>query len=163
LHRKTNKIPGGGAMRSAVAVVFLVCAAGAAHADDLDRMDARFHDSSDFSAQAYYRLEFGGTAGGTRGLGFRVDNERAVALGAPAMLNVQFGNQGLHDLRVNGMDLRRVAAASQAVGGGLAGMNFAQILAVSIMAVVTTAIVVESANPDDDPPPPDGSGGTGGN
>jgi hypothetical protein len=157
---KTNKISGGEAMRSAAAVVFLACVSGPALADELDRMDARFHDSADFSAQAYYRLDFGGTVAGGQGLGFRVDNERAAALGAPSMLKVQFGGQGLQDLRVNGLDLRQAMLASQAVGGGLGGMTFAQMFAVGFAAVVTTAIVVESASADDDPPPPTGSGGT---
>ena len=72
--------------------------AGAAAAGDLS--EPRYYESNDYSAQVFYRVDFGGVRGHAQSVGLRLDSVRAEAAGAPSLLHVSFGQAGLDRLAV---------------------------------------------------------------
>lgn len=130
--------------------------AGAAAAGDLTEM--RQYDAGDYSAQVYYRVDFGGVRGHDQSLGLRFDNERATAAGAPALFQARFGAQGLDRLAVSGVDLRGAMLSSNQSGGGFfSAMTPAQWIALGFTGLVFVAVAADASDSDG------GSGGTGAN
>ena len=94
--------------------------AGAVAAGDLS--EPRYSESDDYSARVYYRVDFGGTRGSAQSVGLRFDSVRAEAAGAPSLLRLAFGETGLNQFAVNGVDLRGALLSSgQSEGGGFFG------------------------------------------
>lgn len=147
-------------MRVSALGLALGALAGPAAAGDL--ADYRVYDSSDYSAQAYYRLEFGGAQGHAQSLGLRFDNERAMAAGMPSLVQAHFGSQGLDRLALNGVDLRGAMLASgQDSGGGFFGsLSVAQWVAVGFTVIVFGSVASDAAESGpEEPVSGSGSGG----
>ena len=137
-------------MKKTALGLVLAMFAGAAAAGDLSQQR---YESNDYSAQVYYRVDFGGSSGpAAQSVGLRFDNERAHAAGAPAVLAARFGAQGLNTLAVNGVDLRGAyLAANQAEGGGFfSNLTVAQWVALGFTGLVLGVAVSEAVS-DDEP------------
>jgi hypothetical protein len=142
-------------MKTAMGLV-LAMFAGAAAAGDLS--EPRYHESSDFSARVYYRVDFGGQAAGAQSLGLRVDSVRAEAAGAPSLLQLNFGAQGVDRVAVNGVDLRgAMVSSSQSGGGFFASLSGAQWVALAFTVVVFGSVAADATESTDDP---SGTGGS---
>jgi hypothetical protein len=128
-----------------------------------DRTDAGAYDASDFSAQVFYRVEFGGVADRAQRLGFRVDNERAAAYGAPSLFMTQLSGQGLEKLQLHGLELRNTLLARQNAEVGEEGF-FASLTPVQWAGLFFSggvlALLVASAADDNSDVAVGGSGGT---
>jgi hypothetical protein len=131
--------------------------AGAASAGNL--AEPRGYDSNDYSAQVFYRLDFGGAQRQARSLGLRLDNDSAAARGAPSLLQARIGEQGLDKLAVNGVDLRGalVSSGQDAGGGFLSSLSAGQWLALGFTTAVFATVVYDATGDDN----PGGSGGSG--
>lgn len=146
-------------MRISGLLVLLVTFCGAASAGDL--AEPRTYEANDYSAQVYYRLDFGGSSRQSQSLGLRFDNERVAAAGAPALLAANFGEQGLARLAVNGVDLRGAMLSSNqsADDGFFSNLTWAQWIALGFTAIVFGTVVSDAADSD---PDVDGTGSGGG-
>lgn len=143
-------------MRKSALGLVLATFAGAAAAGDLS--EQRAYGANDYSAQVYYRVDFG-SQGEAQSLGLRFDNERATAHGAPAMFQASFGEQGLQKLAVTGVDFRGAMLSSNAVGGGFwSSLTGPQWIALAFTGLVFTTVAVDASD-DEDPQVP-GSGGS---
>lgn len=142
-----------------LAVALLTVSGGAAAGDIYD--DARYYDSSDYAAQAYYRLDFGTTSQfQTRHVvGFRMDNERGMRLGLPSVVKTEFSSDGLQRLALNGMDLRGMLMANGATGNWWGDLTMGEI--VTVGAAVLAVGFGTAAALDDDKSGGGGTGGTG--
>lgn len=130
--------------------------AGAAAAGDLS--EPRYYESNDYSAQVFYRVDFGGVRGHAQSVGLRLDSVRAEAAGAPSLLHVSFGQSGLDRLAVNGLDLRGVAlAAGQSEGGFFASLTGAQWAALGFTVFVFANVAADASDDTTDVP---GTGGS---
>ena len=142
-------------MKKTVLGLVLATFAGAAAAGDL--AEPRYYESNDYSAQVFYRVEFGGTRGHAQSVGLRFDSVRAEAAGAPSLLQVRFGEQGLDRLAVNGLDLRGAMLASGQSGGGFfSSLNVAQWVAIGWTVALVTVSATGALDEDD----PSGTGGS---
>jgi hypothetical protein len=142
------------------ALIVLLGFAGTAAAGDL--AEPRSYEANDYSAQVYYRLDFGGHGPRTQSLGLRFDNERAAAAGAPALLAARFGAQGMDQLKLNGVDLRGAMLSSNAKEGAgfWASLSVPQWIAIGFTALVFGSVASDAV---DNQQPPDGGGsGSGG-
>lgn len=144
-------------MKRMILVLALATFAGAAAAGDLAEM--REYEGNDYSAQVYYRVDFGGTFAQAQSLGLRFDNERAAAAGAPSLLQARFGAQGIDRLTVSGVDLRgAMLAANQSEGGSFFGeLTVTQWIALGFTAIVFGTVAADAAEGSDSE-----SSGTGG-
>lgn len=140
----------------------LAATAGTAAAGELAQV--REYGAADYSAQVYYRLDFGGHQPHARSLGLRFDNERAVAAGAPAMLQARLGEQGLAQFSVNGLDLRgALLSSNQDSGDGFfSKLTVAQWIALGFSTLVFGQVVSDAVQDDDEPGPVTGTGTGGG-
>lgn len=138
-------------MRILALGLVLAASAGAAAAGDL--AEARDYGSSDYSAQVYYRLEFGGHQAQAQSLGLRFDNERASAAGAPAMLQARLGEQGLAQFSVNGLDLRgAMLSSNQDSGRGFwSSLSVPQWIGIGFSLLVFGQVVSDAAKTDEEP------------
>jgi len=137
-------------MKKTALGLVLATFAGAAAAGDLS--EQRYYDSNDYSAQVYYRVDFGGSSGpAAQSVGLRFDNVRAQASGAPAMLQARFGAEGLNTLAVSGVDLRGAwIAANQSEGGGFFGnLSVAQWAALGFTGALVIFIASETVENND--------------
>jgi hypothetical protein len=143
------------------ALVVLLGFAGTAVAGDL--AEPRTYEANDYSAQVYYRLDFGGDHRQAQSLGLRFDNQRAAAAGAPALLAARFGAQGLDQLALNGVDLRGAMLASNAKEGGgfFSGLSTGQWIAIGFSALVFGSVAADAVDGTSEPDV--GGTGTGGN
>ena len=117
--------------------------AGAAAAGDLS--EPRYYESNDYSAQVYYRVDFGGDRGQAQSLGLRFDSVRAQAAGAPSLFAARFNGQGLDRLAVSGMDLRgAMLSSNQSEGGFFSSLTGTQWLALGFTAVVFGAVAADA-------------------
>ena len=143
-------------MTKTVLGLALAMFAGAAAAGDLS--EPRYYESNDYSAQVYYRVDFGGVRSHAHSVGLRFDSVRAEAAGAPSLLQVRFGQAGLDKLAVNGVDLRGALISSgQSEGGFFASLNAAQWVALSY---ATGLILLGSSGALDDDSTASGTGGS---
>jgi len=133
----------------------LVLAASAGTAMASDPADLRTYESNDYAARVYYRMDFAGNGRPAQSFGLRLDNERAMANGAPSLVQASFGELGLQKLAVSGVDFRSVALAN---GIDFSSFTPIQWLAVGFTAVVFTAVAVDATDGED----PE-TAGTGGN
>jgi hypothetical protein len=141
-------------MKNVALGLILATFAGAAAAGDLS--EPRYQDSNDYSALAYYRVDFGGTRGHAQSVGLRFDSVRAQAAGAPPMLQASFDGQGLNRLAVTGVDLRgAMLAANQSEGGFWASLTTTQMVALGLTVLTLGIVAADSA--DDEP---SGTGGS---
>lgn len=153
-------------MRTKILAAVLLVVSGAAAAGDELYGEARYYDSSVYAAQAFYRMSFGsGSEAAPRHvLGLRMDNERALHLGAPSLLKTEVDFSGNSKVLMNGLDLTGIAAAASQTEGGFKG--WLSKLTASEIATITAAVVIVglgvNAAIDDDDPTPSGTG-TGGN
>ena len=147
-------------MKRAALGVALATFAGAAAAGDLS--EPRYTESNDYSAQVYYRVDFGGDRGQIQSLGLRFDSVRAEAAGAPPMFRAQFNGQGLDQLALAGVDLRgAMLASNQASGGGFfSSLTAAQWVALGFTVLVFGSVAMDAT--EDVEVPTSGSGGSGG-
>lgn len=138
-------------MRILALGLVLAAAAGAAAAGDL--ADAREYGATDYSAQVYYRLDFGGPQPQAQSLGLRFDNQRAAAAGAPAMLQARLGEQGLAQFSVNGLDLRgAMLSSNESSGDGFwSSLSVPQWIALGFSVLVVGQVVSDAAQADDEP------------
>src|SRR5690242_9755224 len=121
--------------------------AGAAAAGDLS--EPRYYESNDYSAQVFYRVEFGGTRGHAQSVGLRFDSVKAEAAGAPSLLQVRFGEQGLDRLAVSGVDLRGAMLASgQSEGGFMSQLGLSQWIALGWTAALLTVAATDALDDD---------------
>jgi len=131
--------------------------AGAAAAGDL--AESRDYAPDSYSAQVYYRVDFGGTFARAQSLGLRFDNERAAAAGAPSLLQARFGAQGIDRLTLSGVDLRGAMIASRQSEGGMFGeLTLTQWIALGFTAIVVGTVTVDAFDESDEAP--SGTGGT---
>jgi hypothetical protein len=134
-------------MKKTALGLVLATFAGAAAAGDL--AEPRNYESNDYSAQVFYRVDFGGERGYGQSLGLRFDNERAHAAGAPAMFQARFGEQGLDKLAVNGVDLRGAMLASNQSGGGMfANLSVGQWIAIGYTALLFGVVATDALDED---------------
>lgn len=140
--------------------VLLATVAGSAAAGDLS--EPRYYESNDYSAQVYYRLDFGGPSRHAQSVGLRFDSVRAEAAGAPSILQVRFGEQGLDRLALNGLDLRAAMLASGQTEGGMAGwfsgLSTVELVGLAVVGVGFIAVGADVADEEDDSLP--GTGGS---
>lgn len=145
-------------MKKTALGLVLATFAGAAAAGDL--AEPRYYESNDYSAQVFYRVDFGGERGYDQSLGLRLDNERAHAAGAPAMFQARFGAMGLDKLAVNGVDLRGAMVSSGQSGGGMfANLSIGQWIAIGYTALLF-GVVATDALDEDEESSGTGTGGT---
>lgn len=144
-------------MRILALGLVLVTGAGTVSAAEL--ADPREYASDDYSAQVFYRLEFGGRQPGAQSLGLRLDNERAATAGAPALLQARLGDQGLAQFSVNGVDLRGTLLSSgeDSGGGFFSKISVAQWIALGFTTLVL-GNVIAGATEDTDVPNPTATG-----
>lgn len=121
----------------------LAASAGAAVASDAD---LRNYESNDYSARVYYRMDFAGNARPAQSFGLRLDNERAMAAGAPSLVQASFGELGLQKLAVSGVDFRAVSLAN---GVAMSSFTPAQWLALGFTAVVFATVAVDATDSED--------------
>jgi hypothetical protein len=138
-------------MRILALGLVLAASAGAAAAGDLS--EARDYGATDYSAQVYYRLDFGGHQAQAQSLGLRFDNQRAAAAGAPAMLQARLGEQGLAQFSVNGLDLRgAMLSSNESSGGGFwSSLTVGQWIALGFSALVFGQVVSDAVKTDEEP------------
>lgn len=143
-----------------LAVALLTVSGGAAAGDIYD--DARYYDSSDYAAQAYYRLDFGTSSQfQTRHVvGFRMDNERGMRLGLPSVVKTEFGSDGSQRLALNGMDLSGMLVANGVTGSWWGDLTTGEIITVTA-AVLAVGFGTAAALDDDSSGGTGGTGGTG--
>jgi hypothetical protein len=142
--------------RTALGLV-LATFAGAAAAGDLS--EPRYYESNDYSAQVFYRVDFGGDRGQAQSVGLRFDSVRAEAAGAPSLLQVRYGAQGLDKLAVNGLDLRGALVSSSQNGGGFfSSLTGAQWAALGFTVLVFGSVAADAS--DDTEVNVSGTGGT---
>jgi hypothetical protein len=138
-------------MRKTALGLVLAAVAGSAAAGDL--ADRRDYDANDYSAQVYYRVDFGGVRGQAPSVGLRFDNERAAAAGAPSLLQASFGAQGVQRVALSGVDLRgAMLSANEGAGGGFfSSLSASQWIALGFTVLVFGTVAVdatESTEPD---------------
>ena len=139
-----------------LALAGLACTSAAAAGDLTERRD---YEPGSYSAQLYYRVDFGGTRGQAQSLGLRFDNERAAAAGAPPLMQARFGAQGIDRLTLSGTDVRGPAiAANQAGGGFFSSLTATQWVALIFTTLVLGTVAIDATEEADDEP--SGSGGT---
>jgi hypothetical protein len=144
-------------MKQSALGLMLAVFAGAAAAGDL--AERRDYGAGDYSAQLYYRMDFGGDRGQARSLGLRFDNERAAQAGAPSLLQARFGAQGIDRLTISGVDLRGAMVASGQSGGGFfSSLTVPQWIALGFTTIVFGTVVIDATEEAD--PDPTGSGGS---
>ncbi len=132
-------------MKTTTLGLALMTFAGAAAAGDLS--EPRYHESDDYSAQVYYRVDFGGVRGHAQSVGLRFDSVRAEAAGAPSLLQVRFGQAGLDKLAVNGVDLRGALISSgQTEGGFFASLTAAQWAALGFTVFVFANVAADASD-----------------
>jgi hypothetical protein len=139
----------------------LVLAASAGTAMAVDPADLRTYESNDYAARVYYRMDFSGDGRQMQSLGLRFDSERAMAHGAPSMFLASFGEAGLQQLAVSGVDFRgAMLSANQGGGGGsfFGSLSAGQWLALGFTGLVFTTVAIDASD-DEDPE----TAGTGGN
>lgn len=138
-------------MRTLALGFVLAANAGVAAAGDL--AEARDYGASDYSAQVYYRLDFGGHQARAQSLGLRFDNQRAAAAGAPAMLQARLGEQGLAQFSVNGLDLRGAMLSSNETSGGgfWSSLSVGQWIALGFSTLVFGQVVSDAVKTDEEP------------
>jgi hypothetical protein len=138
----------------------LAAFAGTAAAGDL--ADRREYEAGSYAAHVYYRVDFGGDRGQAQSLGLRFDNERASAAGAPSLFKASFGEQGLEQFKVSGVDLRgAMLAANQNEGGfieKITSMSTPQLVAMGATLVLFTVVAIDVGEGDAESGP--GTGGT---
>ena len=141
--------------------LLLATFAGATAAGDLS--EPRYYDSNDFSAQLFYRVNFGADRAKAQTVGLRFDSVKLHAAGAPPLLQARFGAQGLDQLAVNGVDWRGALISSgQETGGGfLGGLTVAQIMSLGIASLVLIGAVADEGDEEEDPVGGTGSGSGG--
>lgn len=128
----------------------------AAAAGDLS--EPRYYESDDYSAQVYYRVDFGGAAAQAQSLGLRFDRVNAQAAGAPALFQASLGSQGFDRVAINGVDLRGpMLAAGQSEGGFFGSLSLAQWAALGFTAVVFGSVAMDATESDN---ATQGSGGS---
>ena len=136
----------------------LLMAAFSAAAAAGDLSEPRYYESNDYSAQVYYRLDFGGAASQAQSLGLRFDRVSAQAAGAPALFQASLGRAGVDRLAINGVDLRGpMLAAGQTEGGFFGSLSWAQWAALGFTAVVFGSVAMDATEGDNAPA---GSGGS---
>ena len=150
-------------MRIWLLLLAFLGASGAAVAGD-DIQDARVYDSGDYAGLAYYRMDFGGDdkASLRHTVGFRMDNERALHSGRPALVKAEY-SAGTSTVMMNGVNLSAIQVAAQATGGGMfSGWTVADFVWASIAGVVLLVGTASAVDEEDEDAAPAGSG-TGGN
>ena len=137
-------------MKAAMGLV-LATFAGAAAAGD--QYPQGYQDADGYSAQVSYRLEFGGQADATQHVELRLDRTRAQAWGAPSLLKLTLGAQGVERAAVAGLDLRRAAiSAGQQEGTGFFGsLSPAQWVALGFTVIVFGTVAADAADTIEDP------------
>jgi hypothetical protein len=136
--------------------LFMAVFSGAAAAGDLS--EPRYYESNDYSAQVYYRLDFGGSSTQAQSLGLRFDRVSAQAAGAPALFQASLNSQGFDRVALNGLDLRGpMLAAGQSEGGFFGSLSLAQWAALGFTAVVFGSVAMDATESDE---ATDGSGGS---
>ena len=138
-------------MRTTGLLVLLATFSGAVSAGDL--AEPRTYDANDYSAQVYYRLDFGGTSRHYQSVGLRLDNQRVAAAGAPSLLAARFGGQGLDQLALNGVDLRgAMLSSNQSSGGGFfSSLSVGQWIALGFTALVFGSVAADAIDSQGDP------------
>ena len=128
------------------ALLVLLGVAGTAAAGDL--AEPRTYEADDYSAQVYYRLDFGGDRPNAQSVGLRFDNHRAAAAGAPALLAARFGAQGLDQLALNGVDLRGAMLSSNAKEGGgfFSSLSVGQWVAIGFSVIVFGSVASDAVD-----------------
>jgi hypothetical protein len=130
---------------------------GAAAAGDL--ADRRDYEPGSYSAQLYYRVDFGANRGQAQSLGLRFDSERAAAAGAPSLMQARFGAHGIDRLTLSGMELRGPSVAANQTGGGFfSSLTATQWVALIFTTVVLGTVAIDATEESDDEP--SGTGGT---
>lgn len=141
-------------MRNTALGLLLAAFSGAAAAGDLieSRDD---YASSDYAAQAYYRVDFGGTRQQVQSVGLRLDNRAAQSHGAPAMFQANFGSQGLDRLALNGVDLHgAMVAAGEGEGTGFFGsLSLSQIIALGATVLIAADVAADASDGNNDASP----------
>ena len=129
--------------------LLLATLAGTAAAGDLS--EPRYYDSNDYSAQLFYRVDFGADRASAQTVGLRFDNVRLHAAGAQPLLQARFGAQGVDQLAVNGVDLRGALISSgQEEGGGFLGsLTVTEIIAVALASLVIITSIAEEGDEDE--------------
>ena len=146
-------------MRKPVLGLIFAGFVGSASAGELDRADARYYDSNDYSAKVYYRLDFGGATAHAQTLGLRFDNQLAESRGAPAVFQTSFDSSGVASVKLHGVDLRgqALAAGAAASGGFFESLTVAQWVGIGFTALVFGTVVSEASKSNETAVP--GSGG----
>ena len=98
-------------MRKIILGLALASYVGAAAAGELDRADAASSDN-DYSATAYYRLDFGGPAASSQSVGLRFDDRLAAARRAPAAFQLSLDTSGVTSVQLRGVTLGGAALAA---------------------------------------------------
>lgn len=145
-------------MRIALLGLGLMVCSVAVSAEDSLLNDSRLYDSSDYSAQAYYRLNFGqaGVAQSRHVLGFQTVNQRADAQGAPALFKAELNGSGLPQVSMNGVNVTRaLLAAQQNDGNILGGLTLGERITI-VVAIVIVGFGTYEATQND--PPATGAG-----
>lgn len=139
--------------------LMLAAFAGSAAAGDL--AEPRYHESGDYSAQVYYRVDFGGDRGQAQSLGLRFDGVGAAAAGAPALFKASFTRDGLAELALGGLDLRgAMLSSNQSSGGGFfSKLTAAQWAALGFTVIVFGTVAIDATESTDVPVTGSGSGG----
>jgi len=145
-------------MKSTVALgLALAGFASVAAAGDL--AEPRDYAPDSYSAQLYYRVDFGGNGGQAQSLGLRFDNERAAAAGAPSLMQARFGAQGIDKLTLSGMELRGASiAAGQSEGGFFSSLSVTQWVALVFTTLVVGTVAIDATEGSD--AEASGTGGT---
>jgi hypothetical protein len=145
-------------MRKTFLIIAMAGFVGSAAAGEIDRGDS-FHDGNDYSAKAYYRLDFGGTRAPTQGVGLRFENELARSHGAPAVIDFNLNSNAGASARLYGVELRgSTLTAGAAPGGFFSSLTGAQWAGLALTAVVFGTVISSATNKDDVPDSTSGSG-----
>ena len=130
-------------MRKIILGSLLAGYVGAAAAGGVDAAGDR-DLGPDFSARAYYRLDFGGSAAHRQSVGLRFDNAFTERRDTPALFQASIDGSGVSRLTLRGLELHGSAVAADADGApGKKGfwwqLSTGQWIAVGFTAVVFIA------------------------
>jgi hypothetical protein len=139
----------------ALALAGLGFASVAAAGDLAERRD---YEPGSYSAQLYYRVDFGGIGDQAPSLGLRFDNERAAAAGAPALMQARFGARGIDRLTLSGTEVRGPSVAANQVGGFFSSLTTTQWVALIFTTIVLGTVAIDATEESDEDPA--GTGGT---
>jgi hypothetical protein len=149
-------------MRFCILLLAFFGASSAAVAGDELQNDMRVYDANDYAGMAYYRMDFGGAehAQVRHAVGFRMDSERGLQSGRPALMKAEFDSAGSSAVLMNGVNLSTVARLAAAEGGGFsfANMSVTEIVVASVAGVILLVGTASALDSEDTTEAPSGTG-----